>query len=190
MIPAAHLRALRALCAVLAPEEGLVWALTGSTAFALRGMDLTPHDIDLIADRSGAYRIGGLLGDRCLRPVSPSWTRYVRSHFGQFVVEGVQVDVMGDSSYLGFGGGWTAPAPLPPIIETLESKGLRLPVLTLAREAAAYRLLRRDARVEMIEAHLRAQGNPPRPDVQLRAAGGSSAPETTRRRPKNGLKVL
>ena len=158
MLPDAHLRALRELSRLLGPCGGLVWALTGSAAFALRGMDLTPRDIDLVTDRSGACRVGRLLKDGCLRPVSPSWSRYVRSHFGQFEVAGVKVDVMGDPSYLGFSDGWTAPAPLPPLIETYESGGLRLPVLSLAREEIVYRLMRRDARAEQIGAFLRTRG--------------------------------
>lgn len=33
------------------------WAIDGSTSLALQGIDLNPHDIDILTDSMGAYRI-------------------------------------------------------------------------------------------------------------------------------------
>ena len=154
-LPEPHFRALRKIYNLLQEQEGLVWALTGSASFALQGMDLSPHDIDLITDREGARRIGELLRAFCVRPVGDDGgAEYVRSLFGRFLVEGVEVDVMGDPRRMNLDGSWGEPACLPPLIRFVEYRGLRLPVLSLAFEAQAYRLLRRDNRAEEIERFL------------------------------------
>lgn len=151
----AHWAALRALLARLDSQEGLVWALTGSTSFALQGMAVIVHDIDLISDRAGAYRIGALLADSCVRPVKPSQARFIRSHFGQFVLAGVDLDLMGDPRRRAMDGTWGRPVALPPLIQWVEAAGLKLPVLSLRFEEQAYRLLRRPARADAIAAFLR-----------------------------------
>lgn len=151
----AHITALRALLSRLTGQEGLVWALTGSTSFALQGMAVEAHDIDILCDRDSAYRIGALLADCCTKDVAPSQGRYIRSHFGQFVLEGVDIDLMGDSERMNPDGTWGEPAFLQPLIEWVEKEGLRLPVLSLEFEERAYRLLRRVERADAIAAFLR-----------------------------------
>jgi hypothetical protein len=154
-LPEPHLRALRKIHSLLQGQEGLVWALTGSASFILQGMDLTPHDIDLIADERSAYRIGEILSDYVVKPVgSDSAATYIHSHFGRFLVEGVEVDVMGSPRRMNLDGSWGGPDFLPPLIQWLTYLGMSLPVLPLAYEAQAYRLLRREGRAEQIEAFL------------------------------------
>lgn len=157
-IPDSHIRALRALTERLKGQKGLVWALTGSASFALQGMDIPVNDIDVAADRDSALRIGALLEDCCIKPVeADSAARYVRSYYGQFRLEGVDVDLMGDSRRMDLDGSWTEPAFLPPLIEWVSVSSLRLPVLSLAFEEQAYRLLRRDERADAIAGFLRGK---------------------------------
>ena len=153
-IPDSHIRALQTLLARLKGQEGLVWALTGSTSFALQGMELPVNDIDIAADRDSALRIGALLNDCCVKPVEASSARYIRSFYGQFRLEGVEVDLMGDSSRMNLDGSWGEPAYLPPLIEWVIVSSLQLPVLSLAFEEQAYRLLRREERANAIAAYL------------------------------------
>ncbi len=153
-LKAAHFTALRALLARLEGQEGLVWAITGSTSFALQGMAVEAHDIDLACDRDSAYRIGRLLVDGCVREVAPSQGEFIRSHFGQFVLEGMDLDLMGDSARMNLDGSWGEPAFLPPMIEWVQAEGMSLPVLSLRFEEAAYRLLRRIERADAIAAFL------------------------------------
>lgn len=158
-IPDTHIRALRALLDRLAGREGLVWALTGSTSFALQGMDVPVNDIDIISDRDSALRIGALLDDCCIKPVEASSAKYVRSFYGQFRLEGVDIDLMGDSCRMNLDGSWGEPAFLPPLIGWVTVSSLRLPVLSLIFEEQAYRLLRRDERADAIAAFLRGKGS-------------------------------
>ena len=156
-IPNTHIRALRALIARMEGQEGLVWALTGSTSFALQGMNVPVNDIDIMADRDSALRIGALLDDCCIKPVEASSAKYVRSFYGQFRLEGVDVDLMGDSCRMNLDGSWVEPAFLPPLIEWVNVSSLCLPVLSLIFEEQAYRLLRRDERADAIAAFLRGK---------------------------------
>jgi hypothetical protein len=51
--------------------QGIDWWLTGSAALAVRGMEIEPHDFDLVADDVGAQRLGELLLDYVYEPVVP-----------------------------------------------------------------------------------------------------------------------
>jgi len=45
------------------------WWLGGSAALAVRGVEIMPHDLDVITDRSGALALRGVLQDELFEPV-------------------------------------------------------------------------------------------------------------------------
>jgi hypothetical protein len=63
-----------ALSAFLQIIEGrkIDWMLVGSAALAIRGMDITPRDLDLVVDNASAIELGELLMDYLIEPVLPS----------------------------------------------------------------------------------------------------------------------
>lgn len=61
-------RALESLLDILSGER-FSWWLVGSTALAVRGLDVTPRDIDLSVDPAGAHRLAELLVDYIVQPV-------------------------------------------------------------------------------------------------------------------------
>lgn len=67
-------RALESLLDILSGER-FSWWLVGSAALAIRGLDVTPHDIDLSVDHAGAHRLAELLADYIVQPVqaTPDW---------------------------------------------------------------------------------------------------------------------
>lgn len=122
----------------------LNWALTGSVAFALRGLDVSPPgDIDVQTDAAGAYEIERLLAEYSGRPVRLSEAENIRSHFGALQIEGVTVEIMGDIQHKRPDGTWTEPVAIPAQREWVEVNDLRFPVLSLAYEAEAYRRIGR-----------------------------------------------
>ncbi len=159
MLEAYHLEALRLITALAAKAPGLVWALTGSTSFALQGMDVTAHDIDIQTDRDSAYKLGGLLAGYCVEPVRFCGTGKIRSHFGKFQVGRAEVEIMGDVQKRLPGGAWEDPPLLAPLTRFVGWEGMRLPVLSLAYEAKAYRLMGREARAEEMERYLEGVGS-------------------------------
>lgn len=59
------------LSAFLEIVEGkkIDWWLGGSAALAVRGINVVPHDIDLVTDESGALELGEILKDCLVEPV-------------------------------------------------------------------------------------------------------------------------
>jgi hypothetical protein len=51
---------------------GVDWWLTGSAALAVRGLPLTPGDLDLVVSDEDARRVGDLLLDGLIEPVAPA----------------------------------------------------------------------------------------------------------------------
>ena len=74
----------RALLAFLRCVEGkgINWWLAGSAALAVRGLDITPRDLDLIVDDASAPKLGELLLDYLVEPVLPS-TGWIGNWFGR-----------------------------------------------------------------------------------------------------------
>lgn len=149
-LPASFLPVLQQLNARL-PGETLLWAITGSTAFALRGLPFTPNDIDLQTDAANAYAVANLLQEFVVQPVTFSGTDRIRSHFGQVQMNGVKVEIMGDVEKWVNGsldklndveqpgtGFWEPPPNLAQHREFVQLDGMALPVLSLAYECKAY----------------------------------------------------
>src|SRR5438093_4537514 len=52
-------------------REGVRWWLTGSTALAIRGVDVAPRDIDVVLDDAGAAIAPVAFGDALIEPAVP-----------------------------------------------------------------------------------------------------------------------
>ncbi len=50
-------------------DQDIDWWLVGSAALAVRGIDVSPHDIDLSVDDAGANKLGEVLLDYLVQPV-------------------------------------------------------------------------------------------------------------------------
>ena len=76
-------------------RNGVPWALTGSTSFALQGVPVSPRDIDVQTDEAEAYEIERRFAASVLRPLTFASTERIRSHFGALRIGGVTVEIMG-----------------------------------------------------------------------------------------------
>ncbi len=137
MLPPTTKKALLALLPRIAecPDP---WALTGSTAFALRGLAVQPRDIDLQTDAAGAYNLARHLPQKAAIPIRLVESVDMRSHLGAFEIEGVRVEIMGDVQKRRPDGRWSEPPELLRLIEFVCWEGHRVPLLPLAYEADAY----------------------------------------------------
>ena len=50
--------------------EPVDWWIAGSTALAVRGVDVAPRDIDLVTDEAGAKRLAEMFGDALVEPLT------------------------------------------------------------------------------------------------------------------------
>jgi len=139
---------------------GAAWALGGSCCLALHGVKLTPHDIDIITDETGAHRIGAALRSIAEERQAVAWSesQQIRSHRGIYRLGEIEIDVVG-AGELRQEEDWIPPRPPAEWkTETLTLPGSEVAVtaFTLEHEHDAYRRLRREDKVRLIEERLRS----------------------------------
>ncbi|MEV7401936.1 hypothetical protein AB0N93_16280 [Streptomyces sp. NPDC091267] len=138
--------ALAEVCLRLAPA-GVDWWLTGSAALAVRGIAVTPGDLDLVVSGPHAHRVGDLLLDGLVEPVAPA--DWFCDWWGRAVL-GARVEWVG-------GVGPAADLPEPTDFGLVAAAGLetvrwrdrdiRVPPLSLQRAVSARRGLHERVRL-------------------------------------------
>lgn len=151
-LPPGHADALDTFCSRLDGFDH-PWAVTGSTSFALQGLAFEPDDIDVQTDRAGAHALEARLDAGWIEPIHWRVGDRVRSWFGRFELEGVQVEVMGDLERR-VAGEWIGPIDVTEHRRTVTWRGRHVPVLELAYEARAYEQLGRTTRASQLRARL------------------------------------
>ncbi len=126
------------------------WAVTGSLGFALQGMDVDVHDIDIQTDKSGAYEIERRFSRYVVRNVEFSSSEKIRSHFGELSIEGVKVEIMGDIQKRLPDGSWEDPIDIRSKTYFINYDGLSILVFSLEYECEAYYKLDRTGKAEQI----------------------------------------
>lgn len=138
--------------------QSVNWALTGSTSFALQGMDMPVHDIDVQSDIAGAYQIEHLLRTYRAQPVATLESERIRSHFGALEIDGIRVEIMGGIQKLREDGRWEEPVDPAEYRLFVPFERWQLPVLSLAYEAQAYLRMGRVEKAEQIREFLARRG--------------------------------
>lgn len=154
MITEHHTQALKVIIQAAETEPAIVWALTGSTSFALQGMNLIAHDIDVMTNGEDAYELARRLARYVVKPVAYSQAHNIKSHFGRLNICGVDVEIMGDIQKKLPDGTWEPVFEIAPVTKLIQQEGMTIPVITLTHEARAYRILGRTERADAIERHL------------------------------------
>jgi hypothetical protein len=140
------------------------WALMGSTASVLQGLDnYVPPDIDLATTKEGAYIMQGALCEVAVtvRPVSYSTSGPYTSEFGIFEVMGIKVEVMGDliiappDGHIALTEHWSKWSDK---VRVLHFEDQHVPVVPLEWQLVANALLARPERVGGVAEHLLLHG--------------------------------
>ncbi len=152
-------RVLRKVYARLAATD-VLWALTGSLAHAIQGVPVEPHDIDIMTDQISAYDMERLFVGSVVRPVVFSEAEIIRSHFGALLIDGVQIEIMGDLQKRLEDGAWETPIDILSHRRFVVCEDLRVPVLPLEYEYQAYVKLRRPERAAVLRSWLDAYSVP------------------------------
>jgi len=149
MIKPKYLDVLRKIYARL-NNTNINWVVTGSLGFALRGMPVEVHDIDIQTDMVGAYEIERLFSEFVVRKVTFSSADKIRSHFGVLMIDGIKVEIMGNIQKRLEDGTWEEPVDLNRYKRIVKVEEMQVPVLSLEYEYRAYRRLGRIEKAEMI----------------------------------------
>lgn len=139
------------------PIDEVNWAVTGSLGFALQGMDVDVHDIDIQTDKSGAYEIESRFSEYVARNVIFSFSEKIRSHFGELSIDGIKVEIMGDIQKRLPDGAWEDPIDIGSNRRFINYGGLSIPVMSLEYECEAYYKLGRIEKAEQIKRYLERQ---------------------------------
>ena len=131
------MQALKLLCKSLETCD-VRWVLAGSLSLALQGVNVEPHDIDLLTDRQGAFRINAMLKKYEKKKVDYSETEKVSSFLGVFEIQGVKVEVMGDYRERQ-GTKWISLSRRLARTKIIEVDGTRIPVSPLEDQLVSYR---------------------------------------------------
>jgi hypothetical protein len=71
------------------------WVLIGSSSLALEGMKIKPKDIDILTTKKGVFEFNKVFKKWEIESVKFKESKFFRSYFGEFKIEGVRVEVMG-----------------------------------------------------------------------------------------------
>ena len=149
MIPSQHVQTLKTVYHSLWKTD-VLWAITGSLNFALQGMRLKVNDIDLQTDASGAYEIERVFAENVVKSVRFSRSDKIASHWGELSINGVKVEIMGALQKKLPNGAWESPVDVKQHRKFITFEGMALPVLSLAYEEQAYRVLGRIEKADRI----------------------------------------
>ena len=94
MKTAEHIEVLKKIVNSLEGSD-VVWALTGSMNFALQGIPVEVHDIDLQTDSAGAYVIEKVFSNFVRQHVYERHSETIISHYGKLLIDDVEVEIMG-----------------------------------------------------------------------------------------------
>ncbi|WP_048152042.1 nucleotidyltransferase domain-containing protein [Palaeococcus ferrophilus] len=152
MPPQKHLEVLRRLYERLSQSD-VTWAVTGSLGFALQGVPVEVHDIDIQTDGEGAYEIERLFSEFVVEPVRFKESERIRSHFGALMIDGVKVEIMGEVQKR-VNDEWEEPVDVKRYRRFVEVEGMKIPVLDLEYEYRAYLKLGRMEKAEILRRFL------------------------------------
>ena len=133
------------------------WAVTGSLGFALQGVPVEPNDIDIQTDKKGVYEIERRFSEFMTKRVTFSSTERIRSYFGELMIDGIKVEIMGDIQKRLEDGSWENPVDLEHHKRVVEVEGMQIPVLSLEYEYQAYMNLGRTEKAEMLRNWLQGE---------------------------------
>ncbi len=136
---------------------GTPWALGASLMLKLYGLPVTPQDIDLMVqpdDAAKAAEVLCTLGEK--KPQNPH-VRYATQAFMEFVIDGIEVDVMAGFVIRQPDGDYTYVLN-PSDFAFVPVQGVQIPLCPLADWLHLYRLMERAEKVNLIEEHLQAHG--------------------------------
>ena len=156
MIALTYLNVLRKIYARL--DDGNVsWVVTGSLGFALQGVPVDVHDIDIQTDKEGAYEIERRFSEFVIKKVTFSSAERIRSHFGILMIDGIKVEIMGDIQKRLGDGNWENTVDLKQHKRVVETQGMQIPILSLEYEYQAYLRLGRIDKAEILRKWLHGE---------------------------------
>jgi len=77
-------------------QKNIQWYLSGSCCEAVRGMPITPHDIDIHIFTEQFYDVRDAFPEYIMEPFQDLGNSWVVRYFGRLCIEGIQIDLAAD----------------------------------------------------------------------------------------------
>lgn len=129
----------------------LTWAVGASLLLYFKGISDSFNDIDLMVVEADAERAKSLLLDMGqMQPPKPNGN-YKTPYFYEFVIDGVEVDVMGGFIIVKDGQNYDCSLTRDMIVEHIVVNGQSIPLQAVSDWRRYYKLMGREAKVAMID---------------------------------------
>lgn len=77
-------------------EHNIEWYIVGSISEALLGVEIHPHDLDIIVHTSDFFKVKDILSDYVVEPFVDNKGSWVVRYFGRLCIDGACVDIASD----------------------------------------------------------------------------------------------
>jgi hypothetical protein len=140
-------------------QKNINWVLTGSLGFAIQGVPTDVNDIDIQTDRDGAYGIERIFSEFITKKVHFLSSERIRSHFGEMIIDGIKVEIMGDIQKKFDNGTWEEKPDLEKYRRFVNIDEMNIPILSLDYEYQAYLKLGRVDKANMLKKWMERKDN-------------------------------
>lgn len=156
MISKENIEAIKIITEKLS-HDNINWALIGSSNLALQGVDVEAHDIDILTDKEGALLMRKILKEFTKEEIKYKESEKFKSYYGKFIINGVEVEIMGDLSNLNPRGDiWSETTNFSKKIY-FQVDDTKVPVISLDQEYQAYLKLGRNEKAQKIAERISLQ---------------------------------
>jgi len=154
MLSSNHIKALKILIKRLSNKK-INWALIGSTNLAIQSVNIKAHDIDILTDKEGAFKINKALKRFEIKAVRYKESERFCSYYGLFKINNINIEIMGDiKNKIPKCDLWSEKSKLSNKL-FINFKDIKLPVISLKREYYAYSKMGRKDKAEKIRERLK-----------------------------------
>jgi len=138
-------------------DNNINWAIFGSLNLALQGVDVTPHDIDIITDYSGFKKIEAILANYISVPSKYKEKLLFKSYYLILNINGIEFEIIAEIEER-ISGKWQKSNRLKNKT-FVNYNNLTIPYMELNAELIMYKAMGRDDKVKLIKEKLKRQMN-------------------------------
>lgn len=131
--------------------ENITWAVGASLLLYLHHKTDEFHDIDIMTTDADVFSVKALLLQIGQLVPSSATTQYKTRHFYEFIVDGVDIDVMAGFIITRDGVDYDCSLNPQSITASTEVNGVRIPLQSLAEWRTFYELMGRRKKIEMLD---------------------------------------
>lgn len=119
--------------------QGESYAVRETASLVLQGLDMGLDDIDILCNAQTALNINAKLADYLIESVGFKESAKFKSYYGKFLIDGIQVEIMGDWQIYNDKKGWSKiySADADTVIH-IDLEGVKIPVTKIGLELEVF----------------------------------------------------